>query len=35
MTTRNAKGSFLALNLSEDNNFQLDFFKTKRPNKRL
>lgn len=35
MTTRDAKGSFLALNLSEDNNFQVDFFKTKRPNKRL
>ena len=35
MFTRDAKGRFSALNLSEDNNFQVDFFKTKRPNKRL
>ena len=35
MFTRDAKGRFSAVNLSEDNNFQVDFFKTKRPNKRL
>ena len=35
MATRDAKGSLSAPSLSEENNFQLDFFKTKRPNKRL
>ena len=35
MSTRDAKGSLSAPSLSEENNFQLDFFKTKRPNKRL
>ena len=34
MTTRNAKRSLLAPNPPEENNFQIDFFKTKQPNKR-
>ena len=32
---KDAKGSFPAVNLCEDNNFKVDFFKTKQPNKRL
>ena len=35
MTTRDATGSLSAPNLPEENNFQVDFFKTIQPNKRL